>query len=55
MSGHTTWQGIAVAIPVGIGIVSIWQGDPWGWAWVVIPLIVAGFLVRKLFREENKK
>lgn len=50
MEGYVTIEGIAVAIPLGIGIVSLWQGDSFGWLFIGAAALIAGLLVYRTYR-----
>lgn len=55
MRGHVDLVGIVIAIPIGLGIVSLWQGDVWGWALIGIPILVVVLHISRLARKEKRK
>jgi len=55
MKGYTNLVGVAIALPIGLGIVSLWQGYVWGWFFIGIPILVVVLYISKLSRKEKKK
>ena len=55
MNGYVTIEGIIVAIPLGVGLFSLYCGDNWGWGFIGAAILIAVLLIRRTYRKEENK